>query len=128
MPGHEAWIERLLDEEAGIPAQDVRPQQILDRIENFGMSDHLVDPAEEHVAAMAHLRPDRAAAAGFIVLELAAEIGHFAGAERIDREVIAAVAISSDVAFAEQFRHRSSNPSCFGEGCLCRLMLSRSDH
>src|SRR5260370_1359704 len=56
-------------------------------------------------AAMAHLGLDRAAAAGLIVLELAAEIGDFASAERIDREVIAAVAIISDVAFAQQFRH-----------------------
>src|SRR5258707_404827 len=106
MPGHEAWIMRFLVEEAGIPAQDVGPEQILDRIEDFGMPDHLVDPGEEHVAAMAHLRLDRAAAAGLIVLELAAEIGHFAGTERIDREVIAAVAITGDVMFAEQFRHR----------------------
>src|SRR5258708_4013871 len=105
MPGHEAWIMRFLDEEAGIPAQDIRPEQILDRIENSGVPDHLVDPGEEHVAAMAHLRLDRAAAAGLIVLELAAEIGHFAGAERIDGEVIAAVAIMGDLMFAEQFRH-----------------------
>ena len=97
MPGHEAGIVRLLDEEAGIPAQDVRPQQILDRVEDFGMPDHLVDPGEQHVAAMAHLGLDRAAALGLIILELAAKIGHFAGAQGIDREMIAAVAIARDV-------------------------------
>src|SRR5437660_61412 len=53
MPGDEPWIMGLLDEEPGIPAEDVRPQQIFDRIENLRMTDHLVDPGAENVAAMA---------------------------------------------------------------------------
>ncbi len=105
MPGHEARVMRLLDEETGIPAQDVRAQQILDGIQDFGMPDHVVDPGEQHMAAMAHLAFDRASAHSFIVLEPAAKIGHFAGAQRVNREVIAAVAIGSDVIFAEQLWH-----------------------
>ncbi len=105
MPRHETGIARFLDEEAGIPAQDIRTQQILDGIEDFGMPDHLVDPGKEHVAAMAHLGLDRAAAAGFIILELAAKVGHFAGAQRIDRKVVAAVAVGGDLILAQQFWH-----------------------
>src|SRR5437879_8945827 len=105
MPGHEARIMRFLDEEAGIPAQDVRAQQVLDGVQNLGMPDHVVDPGEEHMAAMAHLALDRASARGFIILEPAAKIGHFARAQRVDREVIAAVAIGSDVIFAQQLWH-----------------------
>ena len=96
---------RLLDEEAGVPAQDVRPEQVLHGIEDFGMPDHLVDPGEQHVAAMAHLALDRASTPGFIILELAAKFGHFARAQRVDREVIAAFAITSDFIFAQQFWH-----------------------
>jgi hypothetical protein len=35
-------------------------------------------------------------ALGFIVFELATKIGHFAGTQRIDREVVTTVAITSD--------------------------------
>src|ERR1700688_159837 len=47
MPGHEAGVMRLLDEETSVAAKDVRPKQILDRIENFRMADHVVDPGEQ---------------------------------------------------------------------------------
>src|SRR6266851_3249617 len=101
MPRNKPGIMRLLDEEAGVPAQDVRPEQVLHGIEDFGMPDHLVDPGEQHVAAMAHLALDGTSALGFIVLELATKIGNFAGAQRIDREVVATVAISSDFTLAQ---------------------------
>jgi hypothetical protein len=113
MPGHETGIMGFLDEEAGIPAQDVRPQQVLDRIEDFGMTDHLVDPGEQHVAAMAHLALDRSAAFGLVILELAAKISHFAGAQGIDREVIAAVSIQGDLLLAEQLLHGFLRPFIF---------------
>src|SRR5216684_6382592 len=105
MPGDEARVMRFLDEEAGIPAQDVRTEQVLDGIEYLGMPDHVVDPGEEHMAAMAHLALDRTSARGFIVLEPAAKISHFARAQRVDREVIAAVAIESDFILAQQPWH-----------------------
>src|ERR1700712_803662 len=105
MPRNESWIMRLLDEEAGIPAQQIWAQQILDRIQDFGMADHLVDPGKQHVAAVAHLALDRAAGLRLIILELAAKLGDFASAERIDREIIAALAIVRDLAVAQQFRH-----------------------
>ena len=78
MPGDEARIVRFLDEEAGVPAQDIRPEQVLHRIEDLRMADHLVDPGEQHMAAMAHLALDRAAARRFVILELAAKLRHFA--------------------------------------------------
>src|ERR1700723_2000915 len=88
MPGYEAGIAGFLDEEAGVPAQDIGPEQVLHRIQYPGMTDHLVDPGEQHVATMAHLGLDRATALGLIILELAAKIGHLAGAQGIDREVV----------------------------------------
>jgi len=42
----------------GIPAQDIRPSR-LDGVQDLGMAGHLVDPGEQHVAAMAHLALDR---------------------------------------------------------------------
>ena len=69
------------------------------------MTDHLVDPGEQHVAAMAHLALDRAAARGLVILELAAELGHLGGAERVDRKMVAAVAIGRDLFLCQQLRH-----------------------
>src|SRR3954463_7995325 len=103
MPGHEARVMGLLDEKAGIPAQDIRPEQILHRIQDFRMPDHLVDPGEEHMAAMAHLALDRTSALGLVILKLFAKAGHLALAQRIDWKVVAALAISLDLAFAQQF-------------------------
>ena len=42
------------------------------------MTYDFVDPGEQHVAAMAHLRLDRSVALGLIVLELAAKFGDLA--------------------------------------------------
>src|SRR5215470_9086051 len=108
MPGYKAGITRLLDEEAGVPAQNVRTQYVLDRIQNFGMPDHVVDPGKQHVAAVAHLALDRAARPRLIILELAAEFSDLALAQNIDREMIAALAVVLDLALAEHFRHAHS--------------------
>jgi hypothetical protein len=54
---------------------------------------------------VAHLRPDRATGFGFIILEAAAKVGHFAGAQGIERKVVAAVAITGDFILAQQFLH-----------------------
>ncbi len=112
MPGNKTRIVRFLDEEAGVPAQDIRPEQILHGIQDFGVPHHLVDPGEQHVAAVAHLALDRAPALGFIILELAAKIGYFARAECIDRKVVTTVAITSDVILAQQFWHGFLQYSC----------------
>src|SRR5579871_709573 len=105
MPGHESGIARLLDEEAGVPAEDIRAQQILDRIQDFRMADHLVDPGKQHVAAMAHLALDRTAAPRLVVFEPAAEGGDFTFAQDIDGKMVATLAIGFDIALAEGFRH-----------------------
>jgi hypothetical protein len=105
VPGHEAGVTGFLDEEAGVPAQDVRAQQVLHRVEDFRMADHLVDPAEEYVAAMTHLALDRAAAQNFVVFQLAAEVGDFGCAQGIDRKMVTAVLIGRDFLVAQEFRH-----------------------
>src|SRR4051812_49418456 len=105
MPGYEAGIMRFLDEEAGVPAQEIRPQQILDRIQDFRMTDHLVDPWEQHMAAMAHLALDRSSGPRLIILELAAEFVDLALGQRVDREMIATLAKAGDLILAQQFCH-----------------------
>src|ERR1700722_3628313 len=127
MPGHEAGIVGFLDKEAGVPAQDIGPEQVLHRIQYPGMTDHLVDPGEQHMAAMAHLGLDRATAFGLIVLELAAKIGHLTAAEGIDREVVAAVAIIPDFILAQQFLHGFPHSSCSWIFLLCCLLSSSGE-
>ena len=45
MPG--GRIGRLLDEEVGGPAQEIRPVEILNRIEDSAMADELRQPSEK---------------------------------------------------------------------------------
>ena len=61
VPGDEARIARLLDEERRIPAVEVRAQHVFDRVENFRVADEIIDPGKQHVAAMAHAALDRPA-------------------------------------------------------------------
>ncbi len=49
VPGNKTWIGRFLDEEVGGPAQDVRPDQVLYRIDNLRVVHQLVGPGEEQV-------------------------------------------------------------------------------
>src|ERR1700761_8488874 len=105
MPGHEAGIARLLDEEAGVPAQDVGTEHVLDGIEYLWMPDHLVDPGKQHMAAMAHLALDRPAARSLVIFQLAAEARHLISAQHIDREVITVAAIAIDIRFAQHLGH-----------------------
>ena len=74
MPGHEAGIVGFLDEEAGVPAQDIGPEQVLHRIQYPWMTDHLVDPGKQHVAAMAHLGLARVAKASNDAVTYKAEL------------------------------------------------------
>src|ERR1700761_8923182 len=105
MPGDEAWIVRLLDEKAGVPAQDVRPDHILYRVEDSGMPDHVVDPAEENVAAVAHLSLDRTAGSSLIIFKLAAKLRDLGLAENIDREVVATLAVVGDLSLGQNLGH-----------------------
>src|SRR6185312_4756230 len=69
------------------------------------MADHLVDPGKQHMAAMAHLALDRAAAPRLVVLELVAKRSDFACGQRIDREMIASVAVAGDLGLAQHPGH-----------------------
>src|ERR1700722_13647231 len=126
MPGHEAGIVGFLDEEAGVPAQDIGPEQVFHRIQYPGVTDHLVDPGKQHMAAMAHFCLDRTTAFGLIILELAAKIGHLTGAQGIDREVVAAVAIACDFVLAQPFLHGFPRSSCFWSFCFWLTCFSLS--
>ena len=76
VPGHEAGIARLLDEEAAAPAEDVRADHILYRIEDAGMANELIQPGEQQVGLVAQ-RALQAAGLGFEGFELAADRGRF---------------------------------------------------
>jgi len=46
-PGHEGRIGRLLDEEVGGPAQEIRTVEILNRVEDSAMADEFRQPGEK---------------------------------------------------------------------------------
>jgi len=49
VPGHEAGASRLLGEERGVPAEEIRPQHVLDRVEDGGVADEIREPREEQM-------------------------------------------------------------------------------
>src|ERR1700733_5683181 len=54
---------------------------------------------------MTHLALDRAAACGFVILQLAAKIGDFGRTQGLDRKMVTAVLIGRDFHVAQEFRH-----------------------
>jgi hypothetical protein len=61
---------------------------------------------------MAHLGLDRASAPRFVILEVTAKTGDFAGTQSIDRKMVASLAISRDLILAQQFRHGFLRYAC----------------
>ncbi len=72
VPGHEARVVRLLDEEVGGPAQDVRPDHVLDRVEDLRVVHQFVGPGEEEVASCAASCPAAARRSCLVLLQAAA--------------------------------------------------------
>src|SRR3954452_8405699 len=88
------------------------------------MTDHFIDPGEEHVAAVAHFALDRASRLRLVVLQLAAELGDFTVAQRVYREMIAALVIARDLFCAEHFCHYCA-PRTFTFTCLLTKLILR---
>ncbi len=55
MPTGEGLAVRLLGAERGAPAEDVRADQVLGRVEHTRFADHLVDPGADHVCLLVEL-------------------------------------------------------------------------
>ena len=69
------------------------------------MADHLVDPREQHVAAVTHLALDRTARHRLVVFELAAESRDLFCAQHIEGEMVALVTVEGDLGVAQHFGH-----------------------
>src|SRR5215831_17131053 len=50
MPGNEALVPWLLDEEASAPHQNIRPDETLHGVEDVGVAHDLVHPREQQIA------------------------------------------------------------------------------
>ena len=61
MPRHKGRIGRLLDEEVGGPAQEIRAVQILDRVEDRAAPHELGEPGKQQVRFMTHIARERPA-------------------------------------------------------------------
>src|SRR5690242_13628730 len=94
MPGHEALRARVLDPEDGAPAEDVRPDQLLDRVEHARIADQVVQPLEEQKSAAALRRLESAALGRFKGLELLAQTPRlFGGHDRHWTDVAVAMVL-----------------------------------
>lgn len=60
MPGHIRRVARLFDEKRRAPAQDIRADDILDRVEDSVMPDEIVQPGEKQMGFLPELPGDRA--------------------------------------------------------------------
>ena len=79
------------------PAQDIGADELLDRIEDAGVADQIVEPFEQEMRLAALAAPQPAAVPGLQGLEPRAERRDLAGVEHRQREDIAVPAILLDL-------------------------------
>src|SRR5471030_3101263 len=106
VPRHEAGIRRFLDEEAGAPAEEIWAEHILDRIEDPGLADQVVQPGEIEMGLVALVAADRSAGRGLMRFELGAQLARLAFAQHVDRKIVAVALVLRDRLFGQKLGHR----------------------
>jgi hypothetical protein len=108
VPRHEGRIGRLLDEEVGGPAQQIRAVKILDRVQDGAAPHELGEPGKQQVRFMAHIALERRAGAPLERLEPPSEVRRLRLGHDADREDAALLPILFDLGRCQTLRHRSS--------------------
>jgi hypothetical protein len=108
VPRHERRVVRLLDEEVGCPAEQVGAVQVLDRVDDPGVVDDLVEPGKKQVRLVAQVALERAAGALLERLELAADRHRLVGRHDADRENAAVAPEGLDLRQSEDLGHGMS--------------------
>ena len=112
VPRHEGRVARLLDEEARAPAEQVRAEDVLDRIEDAGIPDQPVEPREQEMALLPELAAERPAVGALHRLEPGAIAARLLGREHADRKVEPVATIPG---------HRLGQEALHGLRCRRRL-------
>src|SRR6266849_7997687 len=115
VPGHEGRIAGLLDEEARAPAEQVRAEDVLDRVQDARVADQLVEPGEEQMALVPELAAQRAAPLALDRLEPRAIAGRLLGREHAEGEVEPVTAV---------LRHGFGGEGLQADGSICGGGLS----
>ena len=105
VPGHVGRIARSLEPEGRQVDQDVRAEQVLDRVQNRGMARELDQPGEDEVPLDAEPLGRVDARLALVVLDPPAERAGVRGAHRLDREDIAVAFEGSDLSGAQHLAH-----------------------
>jgi len=69
MPGYEARILGLLDEKGTRPAQQIRSQQIFDRVQNARVENEVPEPREQQMRLVAQMSRQGSAGMLFMAFE-----------------------------------------------------------
>src|SRR5919199_857475 len=109
VPGDEARVVRLLDEEAAAPAQDVGTEHVFHGVQNARMADQLVEPGEQQVRFVPHRAFQRSAGARLVIFQPLAVLARFFGCQDVDWEIISIPPVFRDI-FIRQ-HSRSSFPA-----------------
>jgi len=75
VPCHESAVARFLHEQARAPAENVRPEYRLDRIENARIEDELIEPRELEMPLVADDVPCHQPGVALECLDVIADIG-----------------------------------------------------
>ena len=84
MPGYIRRVARLFDEEGGSPTQNIRPDDVLDGVENARMADQVVQPGEQQVRFLPEFPGERTGAC-LECLKPGPDLGGFGGGQHSDR-------------------------------------------
>ena len=108
MPRHEGRIGRLLDEEVGGPAQEIRAVEILDGVEVRAARHELGQPGKQQVGFMAHIALERPARPPLERLEPPPELRGLGLGDDTDREDATLLAILFNLGRCQTLRQQSS--------------------
>src|SRR5437879_10509950 len=96
VPGDVRGIARFLDEEARAPDEQVRPEHVLDRVQDRGVAHEIGQPREEQVRLVAQLAAEPPTVIGLDGLEPPAHCQRLAGGHHANREIEAVPAVLLD--------------------------------
>jgi hypothetical protein len=120
VPGDEAGAPRFLREEGRVPAQEIRPEDVLDSVEEDGMPHQLGKPREEEVRLDAIRAAERSAQVALDALEPLALVPRVIIREHPHGKVVAVPPVLLDRRCRKPLTHRSPprNVPLFSASCL----------
>ena len=108
VPRDELAVLRVFEPEGRQVEQDIRADQVFDRVENFRMMGDVFEPLEGEVAFDTDILVDRPVDGGFEFFELAPALGGFVGCQAVERGDVSIIPELLDLCLGKTIGHFGS--------------------